>query len=190
MLGVLPVAQLTFGTDGGDELGLIPVIGAILAQEGEQVGWFRSTQNKVASAAPLLTGTAAQFAYTAVSQFIVPGSCPNIDVIGLKAFPALTVESTPEAYNSTLKYSVPGTLNADEVEIVYISGLNIPISVPITGAYSKDGCTYFSAAFPYDAGFDRGLTVGALVSGTKHNFATATDVAAVTINGPALIEVN
>ena len=190
VLGVLPAAALGFAEDGGDEVGLIPIFGSILAQEAEQTGWYRSTQNKVAAAAPVLTGGAAQFAYTAISNFIVPGSCPNIDIIGLKAFPALSVGSTPYAENSTLSFSVAGTIDPSNVEIAYISGQNLPVSVPISGCTVKDGMSIFTAAFPYDLGFARGLTIGALVSGTKHSFTSASDVAAVTLAGPALLEVN
>jgi uncharacterized membrane protein len=38
VLGVLPVAQSIFVADGGDEDGLVPIVGSIIAQEGEQVG--------------------------------------------------------------------------------------------------------------------------------------------------------
>ena len=89
VLGVLPIAQTVFAEDGGEETGLIQVVGSIIAQEGEQVGYYRYLQKKVASAAPLLTGGAPQFAYTAISQFLVPGSCPNI----VRAFYSISRET-------------------------------------------------------------------------------------------------
>ncbi|GAB7352301.1 hypothetical protein MBLNU459_g2754t1 [Dothideomycetes sp. NU459] len=193
VLGVLPVAQTVFAEDGKDELGLIQIIGSILAQEGEQNGFYRSLQNKVAAAAPLLTGSGPQFAYTAISQFIVPGSCPNIDVIGLTAFPALTTETMPKAQNSTQLFSVNGTnVTATSASMVYISGQNLPVSVPITNVNvdTAEGMTYFFAQFPYDEGFARGLTIGALVSGTNETFMNVSQVAAKTLAGPALIEIN
>lgn len=147
-------------------------------------------QEKVASAAPLLTGGAAQFAYTAISQFIVPGSCPNINVIGLTAFPALTVETMPKAMNSTQLFSINGTVTAADACIAYISGQNLPVTVPITNTNTEGGKTYFFAEFPYDEGFARGLTIGALVKGANAVFNTSAEVAAATIAGPALIEVN
>lgn len=193
VLGVLPVAQTVFAEDAGQEIALIQIIGSILAQEGEQVGFYRSLQNKVASAAPLLTGTGPQFAYTAISQFIVPGSCPNIEVIGLTAFPTLTTETIPMAENSTQLFSVNGTsVTASSASMAYISGQNLPVTVPITNVNVDTAAnkTYFFASFPYDAGFARGLTIGALVSGTDKKFANITEVAAATLAGPALIEID
>lgn len=188
VLGVLPVAQGLFAADGGEEAGLVPVVGSIIGQEGEQVGFYRSLEGKVASSAPLLTGGAPQFAYTAISQFIVPGSCPNIEAIGLTAFPALTVESTPGPKNSTQEFSIQGTVNQGEASIAYISGQNLPVVVPITNVQTEDGVTTFCAEFPFESGFARGLTIGALVKGAGP-FSSAAEVAAATLNGPALIEV-
>ncbi|KAH7410629.1 late sexual development protein [Cadophora sp. MPI-SDFR-AT-0126] len=190
VLGVLPAAQALFACDGGEEAGLVPVVSSIIGQEGEQVGYYRSIQNKVASSSPLLTGGAPQFAYTAISQFIVPGSCPNIEAIGLTAFPALTITSTPEARNSTQKFAIEGgNITASSASIAYISGQNLPVVVPISNVETKGNMTTFSAAFPYEAGFARGLTIGALVKGCGP-FNSSSDVAAATLNGPALIKVD
>lgn len=190
VLGVLPVAQTVFAADGGEESGLIAVVGSIIAQEGEQTGYYRFLQRKVASAAPALTGGAPQFAFTAINQFIVPGSCPNINVIGLTPFPALTVETVPKAMNSTQLFSVNGTLNAANATMVYISGQNVPVSVPISNVNTEGGKSFFFAPFPYDEGFARGLTIGAVTSGANMSFNSTADVAAATIFGPALIEVD
>lgn len=192
VLGVLPGAQATFATDGGDATGLIPIIGSIIAQEGQQDGYYRALQQKVASSAPLLTGGAPQFAYTAISQFIVNGSCPNINVIGLTAFPALTVETTPMAKNSTQLFSVDGRISGSNSSVVYISGQNLPVTVPISGVNydSTSGKTYFFAPFSYVAGFARGLTIGALVKGVGMTYNTSSAVAAATLYGPALIEID
>jgi hypothetical protein len=190
VLGVLPVAQSIFAADGGEEAALVPVVGSIIGQEGEQNGYYRSLQRKVASAAPLLTGGAPQFAYTAISQFIIPGSCPNIDIIGITPFPALNLESRPTVKNETqtLSYSVDGQLSASNATLVYISGQNLPVSVPISNVTSQGGTTTFLASFPYGAGFNRGLTIGALVRGVGTAFNNTAEVAAATLFGPALIE--
>lgn len=190
VLGVLPVAQGLFATDGGDESGLVSIVGSIIAQEGEQTGYYRSLQKKVASAAPLLTGSAPQFVYTAMSQFIVPDSCPNINVIGLTAFPALTVETMPKAMNSTQLFSVEGTVSATNATMVYISGQSLPVSVPISNVNTQGGKSYFFAPFPYDEGFARGLTIGALTSGADMKFNSTADVADATMFGPVLIEID
>ena len=162
----------------------------MIAQKGEQNGLYRFLQKKVAAAAPMLTGGSPQFAFSAISQFIVPGSCPNIDTIGLEAFPPLTVETVPKAMNDTQLFSVKGSIPASNVSMVYISGQNIPVTVPISNINSNGGKTFFFAPFPYDSGFARGLTIGALVSGSMPSFNSSADVAAATLYGPALIEVN
>ncbi|KAF1345354.1 hypothetical protein BDV97DRAFT_320739 [Delphinella strobiligena] len=191
VLGVLPLAQTVWAEDAGQETALIQIFGSIIAQEGEQNGFYRFLQKKVASAAPLLTASGPQFAFTAVSQFIVPGSCPNIDVIGINAFPGLAVVTVPTAENSTQLFSVEGTnVTASTASVVYITGQNLPVTVPISNINVYDGKTYFFAPFPYDEGFARGLTIGALVCGTGETFANVTEVAAKTLAGPALIEIN
>lgn len=189
-LGVLPTAQIQFSSDGGDEDILIPVVGSMIAQKGEQSGWYRSLQKKVASAAPMLTGGTPELAFSAISRFTVHGSCPNIDVMGLKAFPQLTVETIPEAKNSTQLFSLEGCVTAKNASMVYLSGQNVPVTVPIFDVNAEGGKTFFFASFPYDSSFARGLTIGALVSGSMPTFKTNAEATAATIYGPALIEVN
>jgi len=191
VLGVLPGAQALFAADGGDETGLIPIVGSIIGQEGEQNGWFRVLQRKIPSAAPFLTGGAAQFAFTALNTLLAPGSCPDIGALNLTAFPLLTVESTPKAANSTLVLSVNSTAVAQNqsMSIAYISGQNLPVVVPVSGMSVEQDKTFFFAPFPFDEGFARSLTLGALVpSGGEFNSSAA--VANATIAGPAIIEVN
>ena len=121
----------------------------------------------------------------------MPGSCPNIAVIGLTAFPALKTETVPGAENSTQLFSVNGTdVTTNGSSVVYISGQNLPVSVPISGVNTQGGTTYFFADFPYDAGFARGLTIGVVVSGAATQFNSTADVAAATKYGPALIEID
>lgn len=190
VLGVLPQAQTVFANDAGDETALIALLGSIIAQEGEQDGWYRSVQKKTPSAAPFLTGEAPQFAYTALLNFIVPGSCPSTDQIDIPTFGPLTVVTTPTAADSTLTYSVPGTVSPEANSLVYLSGQNLPVTVPISNVYSQGGLSYFCAEFPFAAGFARGLTIAALVTGSGVSFDTAAEVAAVTLYGPGLIEVD
>ena len=196
VLGVLPQAQTIFATDAGQETALIALIGSIIAQEGEQVGYFRYVQEKVPSAAPFLTGDSPQFAFTALQMFIVPGSCPAaINAIGtvggVATFQPLTVESTPGPVNSTVTYSVPGTVASGSNSLVYLSGQNLPLTVPICNVRSVNGLSYFDADFPFQASvaqFAKGLTIAAVVEGTG-SFANSSAVAAATLFGPGLIEV-
>lgn len=68
VLGVLPMAQTVFAMDAGDETPLVNLFGSVLAQEAEQVGWFRSVQKKIPSAAPFLTTEGPAFAVCILSS--------------------------------------------------------------------------------------------------------------------------
>ncbi|KAK4692825.1 hypothetical protein P7C71_g4455, partial [Lecanoromycetidae sp. Uapishka_2] len=193
VLGTLPQAQAAFAADAGDETPLVPLFGSVLAQEGEQVGWFRSTAQKTPSAAPFLTGGSASFAFTAIQAFIIPGSCSTpLSSINLTTFGPLNVITTGiEAKNSTIEFAVPGTVAPDTNEIVYLSGQNLPVAVPISPVTSIAGLSHFTAEFPFEATarFANGLTIAALVKGTGSSFASADEVAEATLYGPGLIEV-
>lgn len=194
VLGTLPEAQAIFAADGGDESPLVPLIGSVLAQEGEQVGFYRFAQKKTPSAAPFLTGGSPSFAFTAIQMFIVPDSCPQpLSSINLTTFGPLTVLTTPEPKNMTLEFSVPAKVTADANSIVYLSGQNVPVTVPISDVTSVAGTYHFSASFPFasgPSGFAHGLTIAALVKGAGETFKSNDAVAAATVYGPGLIEVD
>ena len=174
VLGTLPAAQTIFAGDGGDESGLVDLFGSVLAQEGEQNGFYRFAQKKTPSAAPFLTGGSPSFAFTAIQMFIVPNSCPQpLSAVNLKTFGPLTVVNTPIAENMTLEFSVPGEVCESDSSIVYLSGQNLPLTVPIFAVNSVDGVFHFFAA---------------LVKGSGQ-FASNDAVAAATVYGPGLIEV-
>lgn len=187
VLGVLPVVQTA-----GASAGLIPLIGGIEEQEAEQVGWFRTLQEKFPSASPFLVPTTPEFALSAVKMFLVPGSCPaeyNALEQAIKSFPPLTVASAPTSDKQTASYSVMGNV-APNNAIAYISGQNYPVTVAVSNIKKVGGVTTFDAPFPAKAGgFSDGLTLAALVP-TNKQFMNASDVAASTIFGPGLIEYN
>ena len=190
VLGTLPEAQAIFAADGGDESPLVPVFGSVLAQEGEQVGFYRFAQKKTPSAAPFLTGGSPSFAFTAIQMFIVPGSCPQpLSNINLTTFGPLTVVTTPKPVNMTLEFAVPGKVSPDANSIVYLSGQNLPLTVPISAVTESAGLYHFNASFPFESGFANGLTIAALVKGAGQTFASNDAVAADTLYGPGLIEV-
>lgn len=193
VLGTLPEAQTLFAVDGGAETPLINVLGSVLAQEAEQVGFYRFAQKKTPSAAPFLTGGSPSFAFTAIQMFIVPGSCPQpLSDIKLKTFQALKVVTKPAPHNLTLEYSIQGQVSSSSNSVVYITGQNVPLTVPISKVTSHKGKTSFEADFPFDspARFSNGLTIAALVDTAQKNYATTDAVAAATVYGPGLIEVN
>lgn len=191
VLGALPEAQTQFAEDGGDESPLVVLFGSVLAQEGEQVGFYRFAQKKTPSAAPFLTSVPAPFAFSALQLFIVPGtSNPPLSSIDIPSFPPLNVLTTPvEAKNSTLEYSLTGTVSSSANSLVYLSGQDLPVTVPITNVATANGATTFQASFPFQAGFANGLTIAAVVNTTGQQYATPDAVAADALFGPGIIEV-
>lgn len=166
--------------------GLAGLVASIIGQEGEQNGFFRFAQKKVPSSAPFLTNANGIFAYNALLQnFIVPGSCPQ--TLDVPTLAPLMVTNTPAAENMTLNFETSATPDSSYY-ITYVSGQNVPVSVPITSITTADSMTTFSASFPYDAGFSRGLTVAGLTTGSGP-FANSVEVAEASVAGPALIEV-
>lgn len=191
MLGLLPAVQETAATEGGKQgAALIPLVGSIIGQEAEQVGWYRSLQDLVPSAAPFLSPSTPQFALSAIKMFLVPGSCPAtysaLEKI-VPSFSPLMVTSPPTASTMTVGYEISGTINPATDGIVYISGQNAPFYVGIGNMTTSGGMTSFTAPFPYDMGFANGLTTAALVK-TRKAFASASEVAMYTAYGPGLIE--
>ena len=89
----------------------------------------------------------------------------------------------------TLEFAAPGDVGPDTNSIVYISGQNLPVTVPISTVTSIAGYSHFTASFPFDSGFAHGLTIAALVNSTGQTFPTNDAVAAATLFGPGLIEV-
>lgn len=188
----MPAVQALFAADGGDEQRNIPLLGSILAQEGEQVGFFRYVQQKTPSAAPFLTGGSPGFAFTALQRFIVPDSCPKpLSSIDLPTFKPLNIINKPMARNMTLWYAVEGPVDCEHQSVVYISGQNLPLAVPIAcpARRSRGGIAKFKAEFPFEAGFANGFTIAAVVNGTGP-LLSPDAVAAATVYGPGLIEVN
>lgn len=88
----------------------------------------------------------------------------------------------------TLEFEVPGAVSSSANSIVYLSGQNVPVTVPISVGSTVAGKTTFTASFPFAEGFAHGLTIAALVKGTG-KFKSNDAVAAATVYGPGLIEV-
>jgi hypothetical protein len=61
-------------------------IASVIGQEGEQEGFYRLLQNKglIPNALPFLTTSTRDFAFSALQAFVIPGSCPNDNLINLK----------------------------------------------------------------------------------------------------------
>lgn len=174
----------------GGNAPLAQIVGSIIGQEGEQEGYYRYAQGKVPSSAPFLTNTNGIFAYNALMQlFIVPGSCTNTpsQLAAIPTLGALNIENHLTAADSNATFSVTGTV-ASGSYMTYMSGQNVPVSVPISSIKTSGGVTTFIAEFPYvSASFSRGLTVAAVTSG--QNYTDSVAVAKASSYGPGLIEV-
>lgn len=189
-LSTIPGAEVAFALDGGEEIPLVEVFSSVLGQEAQQDGFYRYAQRKTPSAAPQLTGGSASFAFTALHEFIVPGSCPMpLSNIPLTNFGKLHILTKPQPRNMTLRYEVSGHVDSQHNSVLYISGQNLPVTVPIVAAKYAHGQTYFSASFPFEEGFANGLTIAAVVNGTG-SLPTYDAVAAATLYGPGLIEID
>lgn len=197
VLGTLPDVQTHFGMNGDN--GLIRGVGSVIGQEGEQNGFYRNLLGKIPSANPFLTASTRELAFNALNQnFIVPGSCPNINTINLgKPFGVLTLE-TPEdqitAKDTTLAFSFAAqgewsqyASGTQDLSLVYINQQNVPVVEKITVTGTSNGRVHFTANFPFEENLMFGLTIATLAHGTS--FADVVAVTNATVFGPALIEV-
>lgn len=201
VLGTLQDVQTQFGNSG--DIDLIGGVGAVIGQEGEQNGFYRQLLDKIPSALPFLTASAREFAFSALQGFVVPGSCPNLDVIDLQIFEPLTV-ITPNIGPSSqiLQFSI--TLpagpqpsewgsNFSGLSITYINQQNLPVNEMVQNVQKNGNTVTFEALFPFDepsqgAVFGNGLTI-ASVTNTTGPFGSADAVAQATVFGPGLIEI-
>lgn len=192
VLGTLQSALLTFGTDG--DSALLPLVGSIIGQEGEQDGYYRSLVGKIPSALPFLTRSSGAFAYSALNQlFVVPGSCPNAaQNIKIPIFKPLTVVTnggnlSPCDQQVTFSYKGQGE-DPSTLSLVYINQQNSPVVEKLQNIQTKNGVTTFTATFPYTANLMNGLTIAALTK-SAGPFTSVDAVAAATMYGPGLIEI-
>ncbi|KAK4544860.1 hypothetical protein LTR36_003764 [Oleoguttula mirabilis] len=193
VLGTLQDAQNTFATDGDAEL--VALIGSVIGQEGEQNGYYRSLLNLIPSSNPFLTRSAGQFAFSALNQnFVVNGSCPPVDNVLFNAIPilgALTVDTANILLeDQTLTFSVKSSsTDFSEYSVVFINQQNLPVVEPITNVKSSAGTVTFDAHFPGAQFIMDGLTIAA-VTKSAGPFASVPEVAANSVFGPGLIEIN
>jgi hypothetical protein len=194
VLGTLASAEKSFA-DNGDASGIIRQVASIIGQEGEQTGFYRFMLKRSPSEKPFLTTNTGPFAFSALQQFIV--SCPfDIAAIPIPTFPVLDVMTTPEAKDMTLKFSADlsksgikvGSISEENLFITYLTGQQLPISVPISNVQGFGDTITFDAEFPYTENIMDGLSIAALTKAS--NFADADDIAAETLAAPGLIQVN
>ncbi len=192
VMGTLQDVAVKLGANG--DAPLIRGVTAVIGQEGEQNGFYRSLLGKIPSALPFISASAREFAFSALNQnFVVPNSCPNSNTIDLPIFGALNVlTQNIQPQDQVLQFSFAagdGVTSADGLSLVYINQQNTPVVESITDAQNSGGVINFSATLPYTENLMNGLTIAAVTKGSGP-FASVDDVAEATLFGPGLIEIN
>lgn len=172
----------------GRDFDLAREISSVIGQEGEQQGWFRVWQGKIPSELPFLTTSDLNFAFTAIQNFVVTGSCPNIEEIPLRTFEPLHVETLPgpKTQNLTFMFAEPGN---ETLWMTYINQQNLPIVEALHVLNRTGDNVTAEALFPYDEHEMNGFTIVA-VTKSDGPFPDASTVAQWTLAGPGLIIVN
>lgn len=193
VLGTLQEALFLFGLDGDIEF--LELIGSVIGQEGEQTGFFRLFEDLIPSELPFLTQAAGIFAYSALNQnVVVPNSCPSIDnsSIPLPILGKLTVDTPVDNTTTKIEFSFNSNgkqYDSSNLHLVYVNQQNAPIVEPISNLKDDHNTVTFTAPFPYSQNLLNGLTIAA-VTNSAGPFANASAVAAASLFGPGLIEVN
>jgi len=213
VLGTLQDVQINFSQGNTGDKALIPGVASVIAQEGEQNGFYRILEkaNLIPSELPFVTRSTIKFAFSALNQnFVVPGSCPNIGNINLPIFGTLNVVTKnikPET-DQTLSFSVdlrtltgvnlpnaPSMSNyqnynwEQNLALYYINQQNVPVTANVSNVNAKAApIITFDADFPASTTNFNGLTIAAIAM--PGNFTSAEQVANSTLFGPGLIDVN
>ena len=192
VLGTLQDVNQIFAKN--QDYGLVRAVTSVVGNEAEQEGFFRLMQKKRPSSQPFLTTATRDFAFTAIQDFIVPESCPNIATIPLKKFKPLTVETkTIPAKNQNIKFSFAmndaGMYDTNDMRLTYLNGQNQPIVKNFENVKMEGEKVFFEALFPYDDFLMNGLTIAAVTMGGDE-FDDVDKMAEATVFGPGLIEVD
>lgn len=199
VLGTLQNVVVNMGEHG--DAALTQDITSVIGQEGEQEGWFRLIGKQIPSELPFLTNSVRDFAFNNLNQdFIVPGSCPNIDEItvlqSLHTMETLTVvETFTPGTNASetvkLSFALPNGTDASQYEVAYINQQNVPFTLPYTLTGKMDQIITVQAPFPYTEHELNGLTILAIVPTCEAAKLTSNQaVANVTLAGPGIVLVN
>ncbi|OJJ43544.1 hypothetical protein ASPZODRAFT_145899 [Penicilliopsis zonata CBS 506.65] len=196
VLGTLQDVIEVFAENG--DAALAAQLSSVVGQEGEQQGFYRFQQGKIPSELPFLTVATREFAFNAlIQQFIVPGSCPNINTINIPQVGPLNLIAGPDIAQNISTVQFEFTLSgqeeatevaAEELKLAYVNQQNVPIVEDLQILSIEGQTVLVQAPFPYREYLMNGLTVAAIVEGKQ--FATAQDVSKAMEFGPALIIIN
>lgn len=200
VLGALQGAAVNFAKD---EFFLgVQLIASVIGQEGEQNGFYRHLIKQVPSESPFLTPVPAPFAFSALQNFVIPGSCPfPLSNIQLPIFPTLTVNggaiAAIEPKNQVLKFSADlakseegkklAGSDGSKLFLTYTSGQQKPTSVALTNVKWTGTTINFDAEFPFDSSVMMGFTHASLT--TKSCFESIDELVPATIAAPGFIQV-
>jgi hypothetical protein len=218
VLGTLQDAQAGLAKNGDQEY--IPLVGSVIGQEGEQNGFYRNQLgidtgvDLIPSELPFLTRSAGPFAFSALNQnVVVNGTCGNIGIIKLPVFGVLALDTpTPiQGKDQELEFSFSKSglkgVSLDEVAVVFINSQNLPVVekpkiisqkgdtvkvqafLPFNKFISKSSSHDVDLLSPSNLSPVNGLTIAA-VTNSSGPFEDVPSVAAATLFGPALIEIN
>ena len=202
VLGALQGAAYDFAIDAKARA-LVPLVGSIIGQEGEQNGAYRLYLDRVPSSSPFLTAVPAQFAWSALQLFVVPGSCDySLSKIDLPIFPPLMVNGGPIAVvqpkNQTLYLSANlsdssegkkyAGKNGTGLYATFVTGQQAPYSMNVSNVKWDDDMIKFEAEFPYDYLVAGGFSHVSLTTG--NNFTKVSMVPNMTLAAPGVIQVN
>ena len=176
-------------------ISVIAIANPCTGQEGEQNGYYRSLLNLIPSSNPFLTRSAGPFAFSALNQnFVVNGTCSPADnalFAALPVFGTLTVDTKNiEPKDQKLSFTISSEISdLSDYSLVLINQQNLPIVEKIVNVQKSNGKITFEAEFPGATFIMDGLTIAAITQNAGP-FADAPAVAAATLFGPGLIEVN
>ncbi|GKT92104.1 late sexual development protein [Colletotrichum tofieldiae] len=201
VLGTLQDANQLLAKNG--DAGPVRAVSAVIGQEGEQNGFYRSILARPPSSQPFLTTSIAPFAFSALQSFVVKGSCSfKMSEINIPVFAPLRVAQMQagevEAKTQMLSFEVDlrelvtaGRFLGKErapLFVTYLSGLNVPLSVPVANPQWDGARIAFEAEFPFEKNSMYGLSIAALTY--ESNFTNPDDIPKATLAGPGLIQVN
>ncbi|EYE95726.1 putative sexual development protein (LsdA) [Aspergillus ruber CBS 135680] len=175
----------------GSDFDLARFATSIAGQKGQQSGWFRTLQNKVASGVPFPTMGNVDFLFSAVQRFIVPGNCSSIADISLRTLQPLNILTPPSPRTQLIRVSWKPTKGGKQGQLwmTYINQLNMPIAERMNIISSNNETVVAEALFPYERRLLNGLTIAAVTT-SGGPFANAAEVSQATAFGPGLISVN
>ncbi|KZL85536.1 late sexual development protein [Colletotrichum incanum] len=201
VLGTLQDANQLLAKNG--DAGPVRAVSAVIGQEGEQNGFYRSILSRPPSSQPFLTTSIAPFAFSALQSFVVKDSCSfKMSQIDIPVFAPMRVaqmqggEIEPKTQMLSFEVDLRELVTAGRflgkdrapLFVTYLSGLNVPLSVPVTNPQWDGARIAFEAEFPFEKNSMYGLSIAALTY--ESNFTNPDDIPKATLAGPGLIQVN